>query len=493
MVEVSGLTVNYGKRKVLRDVSFSVREGEFVLITGPTGCGKSTLALCLTGLIPHTRTAVMSGSVRVDGLDTCSHQVSDISKHIGIVFQNSRTQLFHSTVGDEVGFAPHNLKLPCGDIERRVVDSMASSGTLHLRDRKLNTLSEGELQRVAIASVLSMRPKAIVLDEPTANLDWRGVDLLVSALTRLNMELGITVIVIEHRLSAIYPHCNKVLILKNGEAVMWGEPGEVFGDKRRLVSLGLRFPWRHVERGTERYVPEGINPPEPDARPLVKLHGIDAGYGKTKVLKGIDLSICPGEFIALVGNNGAGKTTLARVVAGLLSPKRGKVMWDRSLRGLPMGRRVGFIFQNTYEQLLTSSVGEEAALGPLSFGLDVAACCNRALEMTDLVGLRRRVPASLSVGERQRCILASVAASDPALFILDEPTVGQDWMHLSMVMNYLQLLRRRGKAVLLITHDDKLVCRFARRVIFLEGGSIQADGTPVRGYRHREAKIAYQR
>ncbi|UCB46387.1 MAG: energy-coupling factor ABC transporter ATP-binding protein [Spirochaetota bacterium] len=491
MIEVSNLTVSYGNKKALEDLSFSVKEGEFLLITGPTGCGKSTLALCLTGLIPHTKPALISGRVAVDGLDTSTYPVSELSRHIGIVFQNPRTQLFHTTVADEVAFAPHNLKLSSDEIDKRVGFSLASTGVLHLRDRKLHTLSEGELQRVAIASVLSMRPKVIVLDEPAANLDWSGVGLLVSALSRLNKEHGITILVIEHRISAIYPVCNKVLILKEGQAAAFGKPAEVFRDKQRLISLGLRFPWRHVSKGPERYVPDGINPPDRDEKPLVKLMNVDALWGKHQVLHGIDLSIYPGEFIALVGSNGAGKTTLARVIAGLVSKKKGKVIWQRHLQRLPIGRKVGFIFQNNYEQLLTDSVEAEVSLGPESFGLDAEAACSSALEMTDLGRLIKRAPTSLSIGEKQRCIIASVLSSDPALIILDEPTVGQDWIHLSMVMRYLQLLSRSGKAILLITHDDKLVCRFAKRIVFLEHGRIKADGIPVRGYNFQEEKKMY--
>jgi energy-coupling factor transporter ATP-binding protein EcfA2 len=480
--EVKNLNVYYEKKRVLNNVSFAAEEGDFVLISGPSGCGKSTLALALSGLIPHAKRAIMSGSVEINGTDTRASTVAALASSIGIVFQNSACQLFCSTVEDEVSFAPRNRMSSIGlfdeeEVARRTLYALAGTGILHLRHRRLGEISDGERQRVAIASVLSMRPKILVLDEPTANLDWEGTGFVMETLSRLNREAGITILMIEHRLSAVYPYCSKAMIMNEGEIAAFGVRERVFSDRRRLVRLGLRFPWRWVENGTQRYVSEGISPPAMKGEPLVALKGVSAGYGKRSVFSGVDLSIYPGEFVALVGKNGAGKSTLARVIAGLHGKKRGSIRWHPSVRRLPAGRRVGFLFQNTGEQLLCGSVEEEVSLGPACFGLD-RALATEALSVTDLLRLGERSPHTLSMGESQRCVLAAACASDPVLYILDEPSVGQDWEHLSRMMGYLRDLKRTGKAVLLITHDDKLVCRFAERIVLLEEGRIIADGVP---------------
>ncbi len=419
----------------------------------------------------------MKGTVRVHGIDTNTVTPAALASHIGIVFQNPQSQLFHATVSDEVSFAPRNLRLDRREIERRTNFALDSIGIMHLKDRRLSALSDGERQRVAIASVLSMRPRILVLDEPTANLDWRGVELVMETLSGLNKKLGITVIVVEHRLSAVFPHCSKVLIMKEGRVVSFGDRDAVFADKSRLARLGLRFPWRWVERGPERYVPEGVAPPTGKEEPILTVENLSARYGKRTVLSGVDLEIRPGEFVALVGRNGAGKSTLARVIAGLHGKKRGKVRWHPSVRRLPVGRRVGLLFQNSGEQLLCGSVNEEVSLGPACFGLD-KALVQEALSVTDLFRFRERSPHTLSMGEAQRCVLAAACATDPLLYIMDEPSVGQDWEHLSRMMGYLRELKKKGKAVLLITHDDKLVCRFAERIVLLEEGRIVADGIP---------------
>ncbi|MBN2324167.1 MAG: energy-coupling factor ABC transporter ATP-binding protein [Spirochaetes bacterium] len=481
-LEVENLNVSYGRKRVLSDVSFAVEEGDFVLISGPSGCGKSTLALALSGLIPHAKRVNMSGSVKINGTDTRDKSVAALACSIGIVFQNPACQLFCSTVQDEVSFAPRNRVLSGGildeeELARRTLYALAGTGILHLREKRLHELSDGERQRVAIASVLSMRPGVLVLDEPTANLDWEGTELVMETLSRLNREAGITILIIEHRLSAVYPYCSKAMIMNEGTVAAFGISERVFSDKRRLMRLGLRFPWRWVENGTQRYVPEGISQPPGEGEPLVTLEGISAGYGKRRVFSDIDLSIYPSEFVALVGKNGAGKSTLARVIAGMHRKKRGTIRWHPSVRRLPSGRRVGFLFQNTGEQLLCGSVDEEVSLGPECFGLD-GALVERALSATDLLRLGERSPRTLSMGEAQRCVLAAACASDPVLYILDEPSVGQDWEHLSRMMGYLRGLRKKGKAVLLITHDDKLVCRFAERIVLLEEGRIIADGVP---------------
>jgi energy-coupling factor transporter ATP-binding protein EcfA2 len=491
MVEVDRLGVSYGNKAVLNDISCTVKAGEFVLISGPSGCGKSTLALTLTGLIPHAKKAQMNGAVRIGGIDTRERSVAELASHIGIVFQNTWSQLFHSTVEEEVSFAPRNRRLSPVEIVQRTDFALSSAGITHLRGNRLVELSEGERHRVAIASILSMKPKILVLDEPTANLDWRGVELVMETISKLNRELGITVLVIEHRLSAVYHYCSKALIMKEGGIVCFGNRESVLSDKSRLVRLGLRFPWRWVERGPERYVPDGITPPDREEEPIVTLEKVKARYGKREILHGIDLTIYPGEFLALVGNNGAGKSTLARVIAGLHRPKSGRVRWHPALKKLPMGRRVGFMFQATGEQLLCSSVMEEVSLGPECFGLERQVCTERAIELMDLSALEHRPTHTLSMGEGQRCVLASVFAVNPVLFILDEPTVGQDWAHLSRVMSYLKRLRKMGKAILLITHDDKLVCRFAERIVLLEEGRIIADGIPIKSAGEKSVRAAF--
>jgi len=478
MLEARHLTVALDGREVLQDLFLSVPAGQFVLITGATGCGKSTLALTLAGLIPQAQEAVMRGRVRVGGLDTRERPLWRLAEEVGIVFQNPTDQLFNPVVADEVAFAPRNLGLDEEEVRGRTAFALEAVGITALKDRFTPTLSAGEKQRVAIASALSLQPRMLLLDEPTANLDWQGVEGVAGALRELNRRLGMTILVFEHRLNAFFQAADRVLIMASGRFVADGSPGEVLADRRRLTDLGLRFPWPQVEGGCERYVPEGIDPPANERRPLVTLREVEAGYGRKPALEGVDFSLYPGEFIALVGRNGAGKSTLARVIAGLQRPSRGRVVWTPQLRQLPLGRRAGLLFQNASEQLLCDTVEEEVAMAPLNFGLKVPVLAESSLAAAGLEGLRSRLPSSLSIGEQQRAALAAVMAADPALLILDEPTLGQDWGHLSALMEHLGRLAERGKAVLVITHDDKLVCRFARRILLLENGKIAADGLP---------------
>jgi energy-coupling factor transporter ATP-binding protein EcfA2 len=216
----------------------------------------------------------------------------------------------------------------------------------------------------------------------------------------------------------------------------------------------------------------------PSTRPLVAIQGLEAGYGRRTVLQGLNLTLYPGEFAALVGDNGAGKSTLARVLAGLLRRRRGRITWEKKLRRLPLGRRVGILFQNPLDQLVCDTVEEEIAFGPRNFGLppfQIRERLETTLAVADLKALRHRRSATLSVGEQQRTALAAALSTDPRLLILDEPTMGQDWAHLSHLMESLIQLNHNGQTILLITHDDKLVCRYAGRIILLEEGRIVAD------------------
>jgi len=480
MIHLDQLSVHYGREKALDGLSSQIKEGEFVLLTGPSGCGKSTLARCLNGLIPHSSAATMSGQVIVDGLLTREHSVSELATHVGLVFQNPATQLFCLTVEEEVSLGPANLALPAAEVARRCEFAMRATGIEHLRGRRVNTLSGGEQQRLAIASVLAMKPRILVLDEPTSNLDLKGTRLVLDTLDRLRREQGITILVIEHRLHEMEGLADRVLIMKGGRLVVDGSSQQVLGQKKLLFQLGIRYPWPLLgdRLGYSILLPVGLTGHPRDQEPLVKLVDVEFGYGSGSLLQGLNMAIYPGDLVALVGDNGTGKSTIAKIIAGLLKPQKGQVAWSDGARDLKLGRRVGLLLQDPLLQLFTNTVADEVAFGPRNFGLFSDDWQQEVLAATGLSALEDRDPCHLSSGEQQRTALAAVLSLQPKLLILDEPTMGQDWSHLSRFMDFLVALNRQGQTILLITHDYKLICRYAQRILILEKGRIVADGVP---------------
>jgi energy-coupling factor transporter ATP-binding protein EcfA2 len=467
MIQVDDLTVYYGQHRVLGELSLSIRPGEFVLVTGPSGSGKSTLLRALAGLIPHSSLARMEGRVAVDGLDTRQHTLPVLAGHVGLVFQNPATQLFCLRVEEEVAFGPRNLGLPPDEVARRVEWALAAAGLEHLRGCRVNTLSDGEKQRLAIAAVLAMAPRILILDEPTSNLDLVSTRQVLSTLERLRRESS-TVVIAEHKTGEVGRLADRVLILEKGQPVADGPPEEVFARQELLHRLGVRRPTNPPQSDWADFIaPKDDDPPAGEL--LVELAGVVAGYGKRQVLAGLDLCIRRGELVALMGDNGAGKTTLARLLAGLMKPRQGKVQ----VRG-----QVGLLFQNPLEQLFCETVEEEVAFGPRNYGLLTPALLEDTLATADLGSLRHRRIHALSGGEQQRTALASVLALQPDLLILDEPTMGQDWGHLSAFMDHVSRLNGRGMAILLITHDYELVHCYAQRVLLLRNGRIAITGSP---------------
>jgi energy-coupling factor transport system ATP-binding protein len=496
MIRVENLTVRYGDQVALDDVNLEIAPGEFVLLTGPSGCGKSTLARALNGLIPYASSARMTGRVVVDGVTTTDHSVAELAAHVGLVFQRPTAQLFCLTAEEEVACGPRNLGMDEDKVSQRVKFAVEAMGIEHLRGRRVSELSGGEQQRVAIAAVLSMRPTILVLDEPTSSLDWTGTAMLFSSLARLRREYGLTIVMIEHRLAEAAQLADRVIVMDGGRVVSDGAPGEILYCKELLARLGMRYPW-HVLDGpiqgcasaAEEIAGENwpavlpvrqsqaqppVGRPE-NSQPLVELRGIEAGYGRAKVLRGLDLALYPGEFAALVGDNGAGKSTVGRVLAGLLRPRRGRVVWrgkrDRILR-------VGLVLQDPLVQLFCDTVEDEVAFGPRNLGRFAPQDVEQVLTVAGLTVLRRRSPYALSCGQQQRTALAAILALKPELLILDEPTLGQDWGHLSRIMDFLIELNGQGLTLLVITHDYKLICHYARRILVLSEGRIVADGAP---------------
>ena len=471
MIQIQDLSVAFGDVLALDSISLRVDPGEWVLISGPSGCGKSTLAKALCGIIPHAVPARLGGSVVVGGLKVTEHALPMLAQHVGIVFQNPSSQLFHLRVEDEVAFGPRNLGLDEAEVKARTDWALQATGLSDLRDRRPAELSGGQKQIVAIAAVLAMRPQVLVLDEPTASLDGPNVERVMQTLAGLHDRDGLTIIMIEHRLAAALDRANRVILMDTGRIVFDGAPQDVFEDRELRNALGLRrsaqhqtAPWQQLGRGTAAV--------SPAITPVLSVQDVWAGYSATPVLKGVTLDIYPGDFVALVGNNGTGKSTLALVAAGLLKPKKGRVMFAGGQRPRP-GKDITLLFQNAADQLFTDSVDEEIAFGPHNYGCFDPGAQSRVLAAADLTALANRRPTLLSIGQQQRTALAACLALSPSIVILDEPTLGQDWGHLQQMMDYLSLLNADGTAVLLISHDYKLVHRYANRVMFMEGGRIQ--------------------
>jgi len=474
MIHLEGLSAWYGDNPALRGVNLDVRPGECVLITDPSGCGKSTLGRVLAGIIPHAIPARLEGIVQVEGRSVSEQTLPELAPSIGMVFQNPSSQLFHLKVADEVAFGPRNLGLPEAQVWERVNWALQATGLESLRQDRPADLSGGQKQKVAIAAALAMRPRLLILDEPTASLDVPGAQQVIQTLQDMRHQTGITLIIIEHRLAELTHLCERVVIMDEGRILVDGPFQQVLGNFAHLSRFGLRrpvetapVPWRQLLK------PNGHSPG--DASPLLEMEGVSAGYGQHAVLEEVSLSFFEGEFVALVGENGAGKTTLALTAAGLLKPRRGRVTFCQRRKPLP-GLDIALLFQNPLDQLFNDSVEQEVAFAPRNYARFDPATNEKTLASTDLLDLRTRSPLSLSTGQQQRTALASCLSLEPRLLILDEPTLGQDWRHLEQMMGFLNQLNRSGTTILLISHDYKLVHRFARRIILLENGRLALDG-----------------
>jgi len=474
-IDINNIKVSYVSTEyVLDELSLQVAEGEWILITGPSGCGKTTLARVISGLIPHAISASIWGELEVDGIEILKVPLAEIAKHVGMVFQNPSSQLFHLTVEEELAFGPRNLGLSEGEVQQRVNWIISEMGLQDLRGKCPSKLSNGQKQLVATSAVLAMQPKVLVLDEPTASLDISSTSHLMSALARMIKRYGITIVMIEHRLTTAIKNVDRVCVMNAGRIAVQGSPGKVFSDLDLRKTYGLRRLVDAPMSSWHKLIKKDGQKKRTDQR-ILEIKNVSAGYEGQIVLKDINLSIYPGEFVSLVGENGAGKSTLGLVAAGLLKPQSGKVVY-REGKSQRAGLDIALLFQNPQEQLFTNSVDEEVAFAPKNFNCFDSKIHNILMNEADLALFADKHPYALSVGQQLRTALAACVAIQPSLVILDEPTLGQDWEHLSRLMNYLKTLNEFGTAILLVSHDYKLVHRYAHRVLLMEEGRIILNG-----------------
>lgn len=474
MIRVEELSVSYGTVPVLQDVSLTIQQGEIVLVTGPSGCGKSTLAYALGGLIPQSIPAQVAGLVEIGGLDTRSHTLREIVQQVGVVFQNPSSQLFHLRVEDEVAFGPRNLGLDDDEVKQRTDWALKATGLETLREHKPSELSGGQKQCVAIASVLAMRPQVLILDEPTASLDVPSTHRVLGALKTLRDEHGVTIVIVEHRLADVARMADRLILMDAGQIIADGGPDTILSNHALREQFGLRRLTNEPQVAWETLI-ETDELSSNGQEALLTLDQVSAGYNRSKVIEDISLSVYPGDFVALVGNNGAGKSTLGLVAAGLLKPLSGQVRYRNGSKPQP-GLDVAMLFQNPTDQLFTDSVDEEVSFGPHNYRRFDPEGHVQILQEADLLGMRERRPLMLSMGQQQRTALSACLGLRPRLLVLDEPTLGQDWGHLQRLMDFLMQLNQQGTAILLISHDYKLVHRYARRVFLMKNGRIHLAG-----------------
>jgi len=474
MILARDVSVYYGQEAILQDINLEIQAGEFVLITGPSGCGKSTLAYVLSGLIPASISARFTGLVEVNGLNTQNCELQEMAQQAGIVWQNPSSQLFHLRVEDEVAFGPRNLGLDEEEVNRRTDWALKATALEELREQRPAELSGGQKQCVAIASILAMQPKVLILDEPTASLDVPNTHRVLETLKSLRKKHGVTIVILEHRLADVARLASRLILMDKGHIISDGHPDEILMNETLQKKLGMRRRSDEPQDAWETLIEESVQNTN-GSEPLLNLENVSTGYNHHKVIQDINLSIYPGDFLALVGNNGAGKSTLGLVAAGLLKPLAGQVLFSNGARPHP-GLDVAMLFQNPVDQLFTDSVDEEVAFGPRNYERFISGRHEEILQEADLLKLRKNRPMMLSAGQQQRTALAACLGLQPRLLILDEPTLGQDWGHLQRLMDYLLQLNRQGSAILLISHDYKLVHHYAHRIYLMKNGRIHRKG-----------------
>jgi len=460
----------------LTDVSWSLNPGECAVIMGPSASGKTTLCRCLNGLIPQALEGTLTGDVIVAGKDVSLFRTQTLAKDIGFVMQDPETQIVGRTVFEDLAFGPRNLLIPAREIEQRIPEVLSQTGLAGYENRFTADLSGGEKQRLAIAGILAMEPSILILDEPASELDPAGRDNLYLHLNRLRRLKGLTLIIVEQQIEDIQSMVDQVLILNEGRVVEQGRPEQ------------LKRTW------TPPHIPPA-GPTQtmdlsPSATPAcLEIRHLNFRYTpKAPVLKDINFSVYPGDFVALMGHNGAGKTTLVKHLNGLIPCHAGTILFKgkdiNTFKSKDLARSVGFIFQNPDHQIFENSVEKEIAFGLTNMGYSqetIDRTVSDTLEKTGLEPLRHRHPFSLGKGMRQMIAVASIVALNPGILVVDEPTTGLDAAGTSLIMDLIQKLHCRGTAIVLITHDITLAAGYANRLVVMGQGALLLDEPMEKG------------
>ena len=493
MIDVASLSFSYvseltGDRvEALKDVDLSADAGSLTLVCGASGCGKSTLMKALTGLVPQMTPGELDGVVRINGRNLADVALTDVGHLCSSVFQNPRTQFFCDTVAEELAFCGENYGRERATLRQQSERAAKLMGISHLMERKLTTLSGGQLQKVALACALASGAPVLLADEPTSNLDPAAISEVRAALKVLK-EQGLTIVVVEHRLHFLRGLADQVLLMESGRVTRRWNGAEFFsmGQAQRR-SLGLRTlvdpgppeTWvGQVQAGRqekqvgrqEKQVGRQENREATPSQVRLSCRGLSFAYGANPVFEGLDADFPAGQITCIAGANGVGKTTLVRVLCGLAAPSSGSISMD----GVPASRKTrrsacALVMQDTGRQLFSDTLAGELTIGASHAS---GQSGEQLLADFDLANLGERHPLSLSGGQKQRLVIAAARATGRPIVILDEPTSGVDARHLDSITATLRCIADEGAAVVVVTHDGEFAAACADRLITLTATGI---------------------
>lgn len=496
---IENLSFQYRTRPepAIQNISFELQAGELLLIAGSSGCGKTTLARCINGLIPRSYRGQRDGKVLLHGKDVAEMQIAEVAQKVGTLLQDPERQIVASNVYNEIAFGPENLGLPREEILARVEAAMKRLGIEYLRERETFNLSGGEKQKVALAGLLAMNPSILLLDEPLASLDPASAYDALEVFRSLADE-GKTIILVEHRVEdAIYAKPDRLLYMEAGQVKYLGSIKELPTEiNHKEVKLPAEWVVKRVQQMGEIVDKTEPAPMSERGGTLVTFEDVDFRYSDETpyILQNVNLEIYRGDLIGVLGPNGAGKSTLVKHAIGLLKPTKGRVLVEgkdtRSMSVAQIARTLGYVFQSPTHMLYAPTVREELEFGPknLEFKQDLMnKTVAESVATVNLTGLEEYPPLGLSFGQQKRTTIAAVLAMQSRIMILDEPTAGQDYANYTHFMDAMcrpaadgskSLVASNFAATLFITHDLDLAVTYANRVLLFGDKHIVADGHP---------------
>ncbi|MDR1801335.1 MAG: energy-coupling factor ABC transporter ATP-binding protein [Lachnospiraceae bacterium] len=533
MIDINNFTFCYAddNKNALSEINLHVPEGSFIGLSGAQGSGKTSLLNALNGMIPRHIEGDYYGRVAIEGKDVLDMPPEELFLKVGTVLQDIESQLIAAVVEDEILFGLENFGIDKSEIEGRIVEALKETGIEDLRYRRIRDLSGGQKRKVAIASIIALRPKILLLDEPTGELDPRSSEFIMQTLKELNRKFSMTIIVTEKKLALLCEYVSEIAILDKGNLTYFGKPKELLASEILSEEIGLRIPKAAVlakklkEHGSyQGEIPVSLddslvmlgrikekeferkntieilkrmerNCKKADenlssrrgapsvtaniaAHTVLELTNIGFSFPNLPIAGNVSFEINEGEFVVLLGENGAGKSTLLRLCNGLLKPTSGRVqafgMDTTKTKTSTLAQDIGFLFQNPDRQLCQKTVKEEITFGLTLKGIKDEVRVEQIIREFGLNG--EKDPFTLSRSERQLVALASILVCEPKLLLLDEPTVGLDDKTAKNIMETIQKLREQGLSVLMITHDMELVYEYADRALVLTDGEIVYDG-----------------